>query len=212
MLVSKGLRMTFSTFLLLAAMAGAQDISVSGVVLSRSGRHAATLTAEGRSRSVVAGEKAFGCVVSSIQSTAVELVCEGERRTVRLAPATPAVTSATASSENVAALTPADVTMSRKDLQARLDQEMSRLITETSLIPVTTRGQIAGFTLSRIPAGTILETLGIHAGDTLVNVNDTPIDSFTTLVGLWPRLQNEGFIHAQIIRDGRPLDISVRIK
>ncbi|HRB12799.1 MAG TPA: hypothetical protein PKU70_07285, partial [Vicinamibacteria bacterium] len=64
----------------------------------------------------------------------------------------------------------------------------------------------------RIPAGTILDTLGLKAGDVLVSVNETPIDSFTTLVGLWPRLQTTGSVRAQIMRDGRPIDISVNIR
>jgi type II secretion system protein C len=102
--------------------------------------------------------------------------------------------------------------MSRAELQERLDREMSRLMTETTLVPVSSRGQVTGFTLSRVPAGTILETLGLKAGDVLVSVNDTQIDSFTTLVGLWPRLQTSGAVRAQIMRDGRPMDISVRIK
>ena len=89
---------------------------------------------------------------------------------------------------------------------------MSRLMTETTFVPVTARGQVAGFTLSRIPAGTILDTLGLKAGDVLVSVNETPIDSFTTLVGLWPRLQTTGSVRAQIMRDGRPIDISVNIR
>ena len=79
-----------------------------------------------------------------------------------------------------------DITISRADLESRLDREMSRLMTETTLVPVTSRGRVAGFTLSRVPAGTILETLGLQAGDVLVSVNETSIDSFTTLVSLWP--------------------------
>jgi hypothetical protein len=54
--------------------------------------------------------------------------------------------------------------MTRADLEARLDREMSRLMTETTLVPVTSRGQVSGFTLSRIPPGTILETLGSAGG------------------------------------------------
>jgi type II secretory pathway component PulC len=85
-------------------------------------------------------------------------------------------------------------------------------MTETTLVPVTERGRVSGFTLTRIPQGTILEDLGIRAGDVLTMVNDTPIDGFTTLVGLWPRLQREGTVRAQILRDGKLLDLSVRIK
>lgn len=197
--------------LLLSLAAPSPQVALSGVVLARSGRHAASLVAQGRSRSVMAGDRVFGCELLAIRADGVDLVCEGERQTLRLSKASPA------SSQE--ALTPpvdteprANITLTRAELEARLDREMSRLMTETTLIPVTSRGQVAGFTLSRIPAGTILETLGLQAGDVLVSVNDTPIDSFTTLVGLWPRLQTSGSVRAQILRAGRPVDIAVSIK
>lgn len=206
--------MVLSILILAAALQGAaSDVTLSGVVLARSGRHAATLVSEGRVRSVMAGDRAFGCEVMAIQPASVDLMCSGERRAVPLVPqARPTDGSISAPVSPTIDSAPTDVTLTRRELEARLDLEMSRLMTETSLIPVTSRGQIAGFTLSRIPAGTILDTLGIKAGDTLVSVNQTPIDSFTTLVGLWPRLQSQGVIRAQILRDGKPIDISVSIK
>lgn len=188
------------------------EVTLSGVVLARSGRHAATLVSEGRPRSVVAGDRAFGCEITAIRAGSVEMICSGETRTLRLAAA--AALPASGSTNEMAELDPSphDLTLTRVDLQARLDREMSRLMTETTLVPVTSRGQVSGFTLSRIPAGTILETLGLQAGDVLVSVNETPIDSFTTLVGLWPKLQSAGAVRAQILRNGKPVDISVSIK
>jgi len=197
---------------LLALASLGPEVTLSGIVLARSGRHAATLVSEDRVRSVVAGDRAFGCEVASILKDRVDIVCAGERRTLtlRAAPAKAGAQSAVVPA--VESAPTADVILTRAELEARLDREMSRLMTETTLVPVTSRGQVAGFTLSRIPAGTILDTLGLKAGDVLVSVNDTPIDSFTTLVGLWPRLQTTGSVRAQIMRDGRPVDISVSIR
>jgi type II secretion system protein C len=197
---------------LLALAALGPEVTLSGVVLARSGRHAATLVSEGRARPVVAGDRAFGCEVAAIREGQVDIVCGGERRTLTLTASTPLHTSGAAAESLASEAPPADVTLTRADLEARLDREMSRLMTETTLIPVTSRGQVSGFTLSRIPAGTILETLGLKAGDVLVSVNETPVDSFTTLVGLWPRLQSTGSVRAQIMRDGKPMNISVSIR
>ncbi len=198
--------------LLLALASLAPEVTLSGIVLSGSGRHAATLVSEGRARSVVAGDRAFGCEVASILKDRVDIVCSGERRTLGLSAAPPRTGPSRAAEPMAESAPAADVTMTRAELEARLDREMSRLMTETTLVPVTARGQVAGFTLSRIPAGTILDTLGLKAGDVLVSVNETPIDSFTTLVGLWPRLQTSGSVRAQIMRDGKPIDISVSIR
>ncbi len=188
------------------------EVTLSGIVLARSGRHAATLVSEGRARPVVAGDRAFGCEVAAILKDRVDIVCSGERRTLTLSEAPRRPGPAAPSEPAPSSAPPADVVLTRAELEARLDREMSRLMTETTLIPVTSRGQVSGFTLSRIPAGTILDTLGLKAGDVLVSVNDTPIDSFGTLVGLWPKLQSSGSVRAQIMRDGRPVDISVSIR
>ncbi len=201
-----------SLMIALSLAAPGPQVTVSGIVRAKSGRHAATLVSEGRMRPAIAGDRAFGCEVSAIRADEVDIVCASERRTLTLAAssslgATPPPSQAVATEEPNP-----DFTITRADLEARLDREMSRLITETTLVPLTSRGQVAGFTLSRIPAGTILETLGLQAGDVLVSVNDTQIESFTTLVGLWPRLQTAGSVRAQILRDGRPMDISVSIR
>jgi type II secretion system protein C len=204
---------SISMLLALLALASlGPEVTLSGVVLARSGRHAATLVSEGRARPVVAGDRAFGCEVSSILKDRVDLLCSGERRTLTLVAAAPKAEVRRPAEPGLDNAPAADVTMTRAELEARLDREMSRLMTETTLVPVTARGQVAGFTLSRIPAGTILDTLGLKAGDVLVSVNETPIDSFTTLVGLWPRLQTTGAVRAQILRDGKPVDISVNIR
>src|SRR5689334_23497848 len=69
--------------LLLLASAG-PEVTLPGVVLARSGRHAATLASEGRTRSVMAGDRVFGCEVASIRADRVDLVCGGEHRTLTL--------------------------------------------------------------------------------------------------------------------------------
>lgn len=199
--------------LALAFAATGPEVTLSGIVLARSGRHAATLVSDGRLRSVMSGDRAFGCEVAAIRAESVDLICGTERRSLKLNAAPVVVRTAVAPQETPSVeSSPGDIQMNRAELQSRLDSEMSRLMTETTLIPVTSRGQVSGFTLSRVPAGTILETIGLRAGDVLVRVNDTPIDSFTTLVGLWPKLQTSGSVRAQLIRDGRPMDISVSIK
>lgn len=200
------------TVAVMAIAAFAPEVAVCGIVRSESGLAAATLVHEGRARTVAAGDRAFGCDVAAIHAVSVDLICAGERMTLALTQAKPDEAGDLEMAVPAMEESPAGLTFTRADLEARLDREMSRLMTETTLVPVTSRGQVAGFTLSRIPAGTILETLGLKAGDVLVSVNDTPIDSFTTLVGLWPSLQDAGSVRAQFLRDGKDMDISVRIR
>ena len=106
------------TFLLLASIG--PEVTLTGIVLARSGRHAATLVSEGRVRPVVAGDRAFGCEVAAILKDRVDIVCSGERRTLNLS-AAPATSGPRTAIEPEAERVPdADVTITRDELQARL--------------------------------------------------------------------------------------------
>jgi type II secretory pathway component PulC len=190
---------------------GPADLSLVAIVRGANGRFAVTLVSESRSRAVGAGDLAFGCVVRSVAIVSVRLECGGAPRELSLKTA-PATSQAAADPAPPAVEAPVQIDIGRADLEAQLSREMSRLMTETTLVPVTSDGRVTGFTLTRIPEGTILDRLGVRAGDILTMVNDTRVDGFTTLVGLWPRLQREGTVRAQVIRDGRPMDISVNIR
>lgn len=199
--------------MLLAALALASlapDVSLAGVVVGRSGRHAALLSSEGRTRAVLVGERAFGCEVLAVEPSRVDLRCGDEVRKLALATAPRASASTPVAAQPQGP--PADVTVDRAELDTRLQNEMPRLISETTLVPVMSRGLVSGFTLTRIPQGSILESLGLRAGDVLTDVNDAPVDSFTTLVALWPKLQTASSVRARILRDGRPMEVSVAIR
>lgn len=198
----------------LALSADPPSVKVRGIALAANGRAAVILTDGLRERAVVSGDMAFGCLVGAATQTSVMLECEGSKRELRLeakpaliASAPPDETRPTVTTEN-----PEEMKIERAALEARLGREMQRLMTETTLIPVTSRGLVSGFTLSRIPSGTILEELGLRAGDVLTEVNGTAVDGFPTLIGLWPRLQKEGSVRAQVLRDGKPVELSVSIK
>ena len=97
-------------------------------------------------------------------------------------------------------------------MERRLGQEVPRILAETTLVPVTESGQMAGFTLTRLPEGTLLTDAGLRPGDVLTSINDIPIDSLATLVGLWPRLQTASDIRAMVLRNGQPVSLSVHLR
>jgi len=102
--------------------------------------------------------------------------------------------------------------MERRDMERRLGQEVPRILAETTLVPVTEGGQVAGFTLTRLPEGTLLSDAGLRPGDVITTINDVPIDSLATLIGLWPRLQSESDIRAVVLRNGQPVALSVHLR
>lgn len=204
--------------LLLAALAGPPaDLEAVGIVVSRRNESCvAILRAEGRQRVVGLGESAFGGRVTAIAPGRVTLDFGGQRVDVRLAgvsavPPPSLLPPAAASGAAEDAETPAR-SMERREMERRLGQEVPRILAETTLVPVTESGQVAGFTLTRLPEGTLLSDAGLRPGDVLTSINDVPIDSLATLIGLWPRLQSESDIRAVVLRNGRPVALTVHLR
>jgi type II secretory pathway component PulC len=195
--------------LALAALAPA-DLAARGVVVG--GRNSvAVLQAEGRSRVVAVGDAAFGGVVRAIERGSVTVEFDGAAVVLPLssraqAQAAPRLFAAPAVPEE------AGLVLERRELERRLGEETSRILAETTLVPVQVGAQVTGFTLARIPEGTVLSDAGLRAGDVLTHVNDVPIDSLATLIGLWPRLQGESSVRAQVVRAGVPVTLSVRLR
>jgi hypothetical protein len=45
-----------------------------------------------------------------------------------------------------------------------------------------------------------------------MSINDIPVNSRATLLALWPRLQGESVIRAEVLREGRPVTLSVTLR
>ena len=83
-------------------------------------------------------------------------------------------------------------------------------IAETTVVPYLDQGAVTGLLLSRLPLG-ILSDVGLRQGDVLQSLNDVPVDSLATLASLWPRFQNATEVRAVVLRDGRPLNLTVSL-
>jgi len=204
--------------ILLATLAAPPaDLEAVGIIVGRrADACVAILRAGGRERVVGIGEPAFGGRVTAIVPGRVSLDFGGERVEVRLAGAAPVTPPplpppAAASTPPEDPETPAR-SMERREMERRLSQEVPRILAETTLVPATDAGQIAGFTLTRLPEGTLLTDAGLRPGDVLTSVNDVPIDSLATLIGLWPRLQTERDIRAVVLRNGQPVALTVHLR
>jgi type II secretory pathway component PulC len=128
---------------------------------------------------VALGETAFGGRVAAIAATGVELEFDDRRLEVRLATAVSAGGAAPeASAPGRPDAEDAPREMAREEVQRRLALETTRILTETTLVPVQDEERVTGFALTRIPSGSLLSDAGLRAGDILTSVNDVPIDSF----------------------------------
>jgi type II secretion system protein C len=205
--------------LLLAANAVPADLAAVGVVLARPADHSvAILRCEGRTRVAVVGDSVFGGRLVAVAADEVTVEFGGERVEVRVAstgsplppgpPPSPAVPVARAREE----APPPPRVMDRADVEHRLSTEIPRILAETAVRPVSEDGRVVGLRLTRVPANSLLTEAGLRAGDVLTRINGTEIDGMATLIGLWPRLQGATDLRAEVLRDGRPLSISLSLK
>lgn len=200
---------------LAAAAAGPPDLTLVGVVSRREGAGVALLRSSGRTRVVSVGEIAFGGRLTAVSPSGATLDFAGESVELRLpgearpVPPVPAPRAPAEPPEDPA--TPAR-DMSRRELERRIAAETPRILAETVLVPATEDGRIVGFTMTRVPDGSLLSDAGLRSGDVLVSVNGNPLDGLPTLIGLWPRLQNETRLQAVVLRGGRPVSVIVNLR
>lgn len=197
---------------LLAAVLSAPpaDLAAVGIVASKDPAHSVVLLRSGgRTRVVGIGESAFGGRVAAVAADSVALEFEGRRVDLRLsgdagrAAATPALAVAGDPGAHV---------LTRRDVERRIGEEAPRILAETTLMPAVDAGRVAGFTLTRVPENSLLTEAGLRAGDVLTQINDIPIDSMATLIGLWPKLQGESTLTAVVLRNGQPVSLTVSLR
>jgi type II secretion system protein C len=204
---------------LLLALSGApDDLAATGIVVSpRPESSVAILRAGGRSRVVVVGDTVFGGRVARIGATSVVLEFADGARELRLLPTASSATGPVLAAPAVTAEPTRDDagearTMEREQVEKRLGSEIPRILAETTVLPVSNGVGTVGFTLTRLPEGSLLTEAGLRAGDVLTHVNDVAIDSLPTLIALWPKLQSATSLHAQILRNGVPMSLTVNLR
>ena len=206
--------------LAMAAVAATELIAVGVVTSARPGGGSAILRSGSRVRVVAVGEQAFGARLAQVAPDRVVLEVDGQSVEVRLAgmpppgppPAPPAPMEGEAAHAAAGEPVVVDQTLSREQVQRRLGSEIPRILGETALQPATEEGRVVGLRLLRVASGTLLTELGLRPGDVLTEINGTPTDSLPALIGLWTRLQNETALRATVLRDGRPLQLSVTLR
>ena len=206
---------------LLAQSAETPAAAVVGVVVSRKPElSSAVIQSDGRARVVGIGDSIAGSRVLEISAAGVTLDGAGGRVLLRLrgdvasAPplSAPPGLRDPLPAEAPPALEPGVKTLQRRDVDARLSSEIPRILAETTMFPVTENGRVIGFTLTRLPEGTLLSEVGLRPGDVLLQLNDVSIDSLGTLISLWPRLQGAPQLRAEVLRGGQPVSLVVNIK
>ena len=93
--------------------------------------------------------------------------------------------------------------LQRSSVEARLSEEMPRILAQTGLTPRVLEGRVKGFRITQLPRGTVLDEAGIRTGDVVVSINEISLNSPYTLIDLYPRLQAEEEIRVILERGGQ---------
>ena len=187
------------------------DLAAVGIVASRDSSHSVVLLRSGgRTRVVGIGENAFGGRVAAIAPDSVTVEFEGRRLDLRLSG--DSGSGAAGARAAPTATDPGAHVMTRRDVERRIGEEAPRILAETTLMPAIDAGRVAGFTLTRVPENSLLTEAGLRAGDVLTQINDIPIDSMATLIGLWPKLQGQSTLTAVVLRNGQPVSLTVSLR
>ncbi len=189
------------------------DVALVGLVLAPdSARSSAVLRVSRRTRVVGLGDRVLGARVTAIAAGSVTFDAGGHLRELRLTSAAPSE----AAPAEAAGAAPKPSTdgreFTRADVERRIAEETPRLLSETALIPVSEDGRVTGFTLSRVPEGSLLTDLGLQAGDVLTEINGSVVDSMATLLALYARLRNESEIRATVLRGGSAVPLVVKLR
>lgn len=116
-------------------------------------------------------------------------------------PSSPVVEKVSASSYEV----------SREDLMKNV-QNMSQFMTQLRVRPHFQDGQPAGFLISDIRSGSLVEQLGLANGDILKSINGRIITRPDELFQAYQQLQNESMVQLEVERKGETQSFSYTIR
>ena len=166
------------------------------------------------------GDKVFdlGPLVS-VQKESVEILAGGKK--VRLLtpqaiatesskPATPPAASAQPAglATQVAA---GSFVIDQRALNAALDN-IGQAMTDARLLPSVKDGKVEGFKVSEVKPAGVFGMVGIRNGDTLLRINDFPIDSPEKAIQSLASLKGQSRIKLDMVRDGQPTTFNYDIR
>ena len=121
---------------------------------------------------------------------------------------TPAATQTTSSG----AAQPAQASGNWQQTVAQLRQNPDELMKRVQVVPVLDGGKLSGVRLSAGGDAALIERIGLLPGDVVTAVNGLPIDSFARGEEIMSNLKNSSSVHVTVLRDGKPIALTVGLQ
>jgi general secretion pathway protein C len=127
-------------------------------------------------------------------------------------PSTPA--AATAEEEDENGITRVDAATWRVSRDMILEQfgNFGGLSAQARGMPYMVQGQPQGFRLTTVVSGSLLQKIGLQAGDVLQKVNGLTINSPAEAMQAFQQLQNESMVRLEILRRNRSTTLNYELQ
>lgn len=105
--------------------------------------------------------------------------------------------------------------LDRAQAEARLQRELPLILAETRMTPRVDQGEVRGYRITHLPAGTLLAEVGLSAGDVLLSVDDLPVEKLGRLMmetAGYPELLRKPSIRVLLEREGQPLEFVYHLR
>ncbi len=181
--------------------------------ISGGGIRAAMLSLNGKKLILMEGEEKGGVFLKKVERSSVRVVSAGREFVLKMErKKSKGSGSFKEKSSSPVRQTPSgEVKVSRREIE-RITKDPGVMFREIRLVPYVKNGRTEGFIFEWIKPGSLLYQAGLRAGDILVSINNNTIRSGEDAFRLLQILRNEPTLRVQIIRNGQPQELYVRVE
>jgi general secretion pathway protein C len=167
-----------------------------------------------KQRLVKAGDVVAGAKVIRIKRNAVDILVEGEARTLKMAemkeaPILPPSAAATVSIGPPPQ--PGTLVINRSELQEAME-DMGSMLSQAQIRPYFNAGVPDGFIVTSIRPGSLYQKMGIANGDIIQEVDHRKIQTADDLSGLLSTLKSSNDISLVVKRGGNPKTMNYQFR
>ena len=155
-----------------------------------------------KQRLVKAGDTVAGAKVIRIKRNAVDILVEGETRTLKMAEMKEApILPPAAAAPTGPPSQPGAIVINRSELQEAME-DMGSLLSQAQIRPYFNAGVPDGFIVTSIRPGSLYQKMGVANGDVIQEVNNRKIQTADDLSGLLSTLKSTNDISLVVKRGG----------
>ena len=99
-----------------------------------------------------------------------------------------------------------------KDFVQKSINNIGQIMSQVRVKPYSVKGKPSGFQVSRIQAGSLLDTMGFKDNDIVKGVNGHIISSTEDIMKLYNMLKDSGFFSIEIERNNQPKTLNFKVR